>query len=303
MIHHNGDFYPDVFLAGAPKSGTTFLFNRLAAHSVICASNPKETDYFLDPNNPNKKSDRTLAKNPYPDHYDSLADGLVHLDGSVWTIYQTELAGKMKTLGRKPKILFILREPARRILSSFQYTSNNLSAVKNLSFSQYVECLMSSEIDIIEKACKSKTAAFSLQNELSYSKYSIYLDKWREAVGVENMKIFLFEDLKADPDLCYKQVCDFLGLETEELEVDFDEKNQSVVIKNRFVHYFLHRAFSLVGFKVPFKQQLKRIYSRLQHTEAAKVNYDKDLSKLKAYYRPFNEKLSTDYQLDLKAWK
>lgn len=303
MIHYNGDHYPDVFLAGAPKSGTTFLFNWLAKHPKVCASDPKETDYYLDEENPNKKSDRWLSQNAYPDHYNSLDGDLLHLDGSVWTIYQKELMNRLATLKTKPKALFILREPARRILSSFQYTSNNMAAVKNLTFHEYTEALLKADFAAIQRACKSNKSAYSLQNELLFSDYSFYLNLWKEAIGEDNMQILLFEELKTDQNLCYVKACEFLGLKVERLDIDAHERNKSVIIKNKSVHYFLHRIFALVGYKVPFKDQLKRLYSRLQHVgEKKPINHEKDLAKLREYYKPLNQKLSKDFGLDLSVW-
>lgn len=304
MIVQNGEFYPDVFLAGAPKSGTTFLFHPLAKHSSICASNPKEPDFYLDDDNPNKKSEKRLLKKPYTNHFDSLDEGLLHLDGSQWTIYQLQLIEKISHFEKKPKVLFILREPARRILSSFQYTSNNISAVGDMSFSQYVDYLLNSDYQRIENGCKSIESAYSLQNELKFSDYSFYLDRWKEAVGEENMQIFLFEDMKTNTARCYARVCDFLGIDQEEMQVDAEQMNKSVEIKSKFVHYFLHKAFALTGFRVPFKKQMKQVYARLQHKDdAEKENYSVDLARLKAHYKPLNEKLALAYQLDLTGWK
>jgi hypothetical protein len=303
MIVHNGEYYPDVFLAGAPKSGTTFLFHPLSRHSQICASEPKEPDFHLDDENPNKKSVKNLLKKPYTDYFNDLTGEKLHLDGSQWTIYQTGLINEISTFEEKPKVLFILREPARRILSSFQYTSNNLSAVTDMSFSKYVHYLLHEDDGAIASHCRNVQAAYSLQHELKFSDYGYYLDKWEKAVGAENMKIFLFEEMKVNTEDCYKQVCQFLNLEEEAMQLDPDQMNKSVQIKNKSLHYVLHKAYGLVGYKVPFKSQIKRLYETVQHKQKNEaMDFGIDIDKLKKYYHPYNEKLAEHYQLDLAAW-
>ena len=38
--------YPDFFIAGNSKSGTTALYHFLAQHPEVCMSNPKEPNFF-----------------------------------------------------------------------------------------------------------------------------------------------------------------------------------------------------------------------------------------------------------------
>ncbi|GAB5524369.1 MAG: hypothetical protein Roseis2KO_22410 [Roseivirga sp.] len=304
MINHNGKLYADIFLAGAPKSGSTFLFSALANHSGICASEPKEPDFYLDRNNPYRKPEKHLLKKKYQDYFSSLNDHLLHLDGTQLTIYQTDLINTIAHFTKKPKILFIFREPAERILSSFRYTSNNLSAVNDMTFSQYVDYLLSGDDEAIKSHCKNVQAGYSLSNELRFSDYGFYLHKWREAVGAENIKVFLFEDMKSNTQDCYEQICHFLGLQKEPMQAKIDQMNRSVEIKNKRVHYILHKLYGLTGYKVPFKKQIKQLYGSLQHKKGGQgPDVTIEIDKLRAYYRPLNEKLAEDFRLNLSTWE
>ncbi len=304
MIIHNGKCYADIFLAGAPKSGSTFLFSALANHPEICASEPKETDFHLDRDSPYRKPEKHLLKKTYQDYFASLDDHLLHLDGTQLTIYQTGLISTIARFENKPKILFIFREPAERILSSFRYTSNNLSAVNDMTFSQYVNYLLSDNDEAIKGHCKNVQAGYSLSNELRFSDYGFYLHKWREAVGLENIKVFLFEEMRSNTQDCYNQICHFLNLQKEPMQANTDKMNRSVEIKNKRVHYFLHRLYGLTGYKVPFKRQIKQLYGSLQYKkELQKPDVTAEINKLKAYYKPRNEKLASDFQLNLSAWE
>ncbi len=303
MISFEGQIYPDVFLAGASKSGTTFLFDLLSEHSKIQPSSPKEPFFHIDQHNPHNQSNGLLSKESYESFYEPLNSDLLHLDGTSQTIYQTNIIEQLKKSRAKPKTIFVLREPANRILSSFQFTSNNLSAVRQLSFHQYVTLLLESDKKKIGEACRNDKAAFSLQNELLYSRYSFFLEKWRAAIGVDNMLIFLFEEMKSNPELCLERAFHFLDIQKERLVTAVDKVNSSVVIKNRSIHYFLHKAYSLTGYKIPLKKHVKKVYARFQHSMEEEFDYMDDLGKLKEYYKPHNERLATEFNLDLSTWR
>lgn len=303
MILWDQQHYPDVFLAGAAKSGTTYLFDLLAAHSQVQGCQPKEPFFFIDKGNPYKQSTTGIFRKEYLDFYKPLREGCLHLDGTSQTIYQQELLSQLKDMPKKPKVLFILREPASRILSSFQYTSNNLAAVNNLSFSEYVDSLLEPNHNKIVDACKNHQAAFSLTHELTYSCYISYLSLWERAVGKENMLVILFEEMKKNHEITLKEIYEFLGINVERLEEIPEKVNQSISVKNKSIHYILYKAFSMTGYRIPFKSSIKKIYIKLQHAPTKEdKGFQDDISRLKKYFVPFNQELARQFNLNLSSW-
>ena len=53
--------YPDIFIAGAPKCGTTTLYDWLAQHPAVFAPDTKEPHHFFNPYGPKMERDRYLA--------------------------------------------------------------------------------------------------------------------------------------------------------------------------------------------------------------------------------------------------
>ncbi|MBO6497571.1 MAG: sulfotransferase [Roseivirga sp.] len=303
MILWNQQYYPDVFLAGAAKSGTTYLFDLLAAHSQIQGCHPKEPFFFIDKGNPYRQTTRGIFRREYLDFYKPLHEGCLHLDGTSQTIYQQELLSQFNDMPKKPKVLFILREPASRILSSFQYTSNNLAAVNRLSFSEYVDSLLEPNHRVIIDSCKNEKAAFSLTHELRYSCYISYLSLWERAVGKENMMVILFEEMKRNHELTLKEICEFLGIKAERLKEGSEKVNQSISVRNKSIHYILNKAFSMAGYRVPFKSSIKSLYIKLQHAPTTEdLDFQDDISRLKKFFVPFNQELATKFDLNLSIW-
>ena len=54
--------YPNLIIAGAPKSGTSSLFSNLTAHPEVGGANKKETKYFLDKGYPLFSTDYNYYK-------------------------------------------------------------------------------------------------------------------------------------------------------------------------------------------------------------------------------------------------
>ena len=305
MITFKEQHYPEIFLAGVPKSGTTYLFDMLSRHGQIQPSKPKETYFHLDSDNPFNAKNRNFAKRGYVNFFASNESKVLHMDGTPLNLYQKDLVSELYEMDEKPKGVFVLREPARRILSSYQYTSNNLSAIKNLSFPEYVDCLLNGKLQQIAKACKNQIAVYSLQSELEFSKYIIYLKKWERAVGKNNMKIILFENLKDNLSVEMSILFEFLKIDQMEKGNFEVRQNASVEIKNKFVHYYLYKMFSAVGYNVPFKSTLKKVYSKIQLVEnkASDNSVDGGIEQLKAHFEPFNKELADTFDLDLSSWK
>lgn len=305
MINFEEQRYPEIFLAGVPKSGTTYLFDILSRHPLIQPSNPKETYFHLDSDNPFYSKASHLVIKDYLKFFDLNENSHLHMDGTPLNLYQRGLVDMLSRMDEKPKGIFVLREPARRIFSSYQFTSNNLSAIKDLSFSEYVDCLLNNQLDRIAKACKNDRAVYSLQSELEFSKYVVYLKKWEKSVGKNNMKIILFENLRANVTNEMASLFEFFNIDQME-KGNFEVKqNASVEIKNKYVHYYLYKMFGAVGYNLPFKSTLKKVYSKIQFVEnkASDTSVNDGIEQLKSHFEPFNRELADTFDLDLSSWK
>ena len=61
----------------------------------------------------------------------------------------------------------------------------------------------------------------------------------------------------------------------------------------------------MVGYNVPFKSFLKKIYFTVQNmsTITAKTDYKEDLEKLSASLTPHNIQLAKEFDFDITSWK
>ena len=302
MLKTENYTFPDIFLAGAPKAGTTTLFDLLNTHSAIQGAVNKEPAFYMDKSSPHNQSKLPNPKNNYLDFYQTPEDGSRHLDGSSQTMYQDDLFDLIKKENVFPKFIFLLREPAERIRSSFYYTSNNLAAVEALNFDQYVDLLLADQHEKIRPFCKHERAFYSLSHELKFSRYHHYLERWKEVLGLDNMLIFTFDQLKKDQDLLWKDLLGFLGLAYEPLALHEKKRNPTRMVKYPKLHFWLHQVYERTGYHFPLAEPFKRLYGGLQFQSSAEDKNEASLQALKKYFRPWNEKLAADYHVEISQW-
>jgi len=301
MIEEGQHIIPDILIPGVPKSGTTFLFDALAAHPDICPANPKETYFHLSERNPYHRSGEPKT---YYQFFKEKSPDFLHMDGSQFNMFDEELLSQVNQLIKKPKVIIMLREPARRIYSSFQYTSHNLSALRGLSFAQYVGFLLEENWNELRTYCKDEKAAYSMTHEKEYTDYLKYLRLWRDAVGEENLKILIFEEFKVQANDYVIEVLEFLGLTTENYAPISPNQNATQAIKHKQLHYWLNKAFAAFGYRIPFKAAVKKLYGRLQHTDQLILEEDEvALRDLKEYFAPQIRPLAEEFQLNLSKWQ
>ena len=300
MIEERGIKIPDIMIAGVPKSGTTFLFNALANHPNICPSTPKETYFHINAENPYSTA---LKYADYAQFFKESDSETLHLEGSQLNLFDKGLIDTITRLTKKPKVLVVLRDPAIRIYSSFQYTSNNLAAIKDLSFDTYVSYLLNGETDKIKVHCKNEKIAFSLTNELDFSNYAEHLNNWSKAVGKENLMVMLSNDLKEIPEAVIKNCFLFLGLEPSGLDGVEIGTNSTHQVENKRLHYLLNTIYAQFGYQVPFKKSLKKAYAKLQFRSTEMSSSDKAaIQRLRLFFRESNRALEDTFGLDVKMW-
>lgn len=303
MLKHKEHVYPDIFLAGAPKAGTTSLFDLLNEHPKIQGANNKEPAFFMDKDSSHNQANLRNASDNYLSFYEPYKPEALHLDGSTQTMYQRGFAKQLKASGLRPKFIVLLRDPAERIYSSFNYTANNLASIEGIGFDEYQEILLSNRLEALRPYCKNERAFYSMSHELEFSKYHEFLKMWEDVLGKEQMKILSFEQLKSNPEQLWFEVLEFLGLAQMPLPKSIGSRNPTRMIRNPKTHYFLHQLYERVGYRLPLANGLKRLYRRLQYSAKKEGDDAISLNQLAEYFQPWNMRLADDFGVDISQWR
>lgn len=295
-----------VFIGGAHKCGTSSLFSYLSAHPFVNASNPKETFFFMDDDHPLINPLYNFSKNDI-NGFDKFFNKKnlsteIRLEATTHYLFQENIIDKLKQLGGQLKIIFILREPASRVYSSFKYTQNNLANISNqITFTQYVDDLTSERLEIPDYL--SYKNLYVLKNDIEYSKYVLYLEKWYQGFDESQIKLLLFENLKENPREVLFEISNFLEISDDEFDnIKLTRKNVTVRVNNQPLHKLALAINKRIGKFLPpsFKSFYK---SALSSTQGRKSREDQlAIEKLKRLYRSYNAQLSDRYGLDVRKW-
>jgi hypothetical protein len=110
--------FPDFFIAGAPRCGTTSLASYLRDHPEICFSSPKETHYFVvSAVDPELRLDveRHYVDRFFP-HYDADVHRIMG-EGSVTYLYFPNTIEQILALNPKARFIVMLRNPVEMVPS------------------------------------------------------------------------------------------------------------------------------------------------------------------------------------------
>jgi hypothetical protein len=304
--------YPNLVIAGAPKCGTSSLFNWLVDHPDVCGSSVKETFFLMDRDNPLRRKacnfhDHGLEA--YASFFPDCSSGdRIVVEATTHYLYQQTALDVLASLATRPRILFVLRKPSERVLSSFGFSRNNLGRVRgDLSFSDYVRLVESGDDPrTFERRLGAGPSAYVLARDLRYSRYVDYLAQWRDRVGEDRMRILLFEEMSADPRREVQTICDWLGIDPSfYASYDFTARNRTVAVRSpRLQRLAIAVARRMRDSKV--KALAKRLFVALQSGSGKPARSGQDeaaLDRLDAQFKPWNDRLSQQFGLDLDPWQ
>ncbi|MGR8920876.1 MAG: sulfotransferase domain-containing protein [Gammaproteobacteria bacterium] len=211
---------PDFIIIGAPKCGTTSLYNYLIQHPDVCPAIEKETRYF------DQRFHHSLwwYRGNFPTVFRAAwqrLSGRRFVAGESTPTYLFDRATPARVRAVLPdvKLIVLVREPVDRAFSNYNMEVRN--GAESLSFE---DALAAEEERLADPRIEtlSDGTAFPY-NELHYAyvargRYTEQIDRWLEHFPAENLLVLKSEDMYEDPRGVVNRTFDFLGLPGFELE-------------------------------------------------------------------------------------
>ncbi|RED95655.1 sulfotransferase family protein [Marinoscillum furvescens] len=222
------EWMPDFLVIGAGKCGTTSLDNYLKQHPEIYISPVKEPNFF----GYEMLSEADLAARPGEqwhyrqsvtnlEDYQTLFDGATSEQVSGETsntyLYHQMAPERIRYHNPNMKLIAIFRQPAERLWSRYMH----LARENRLPTRHFSDCLDQSSIwwkrnDLIREG-------FYYKN----------LSRYYQLFGADQIKVYLFDEFKANGPEVLKDIYAFLGVDTD-FQVDkLVALNQSGIVKNK----------------------------------------------------------------------
>lgn len=220
-----------VFIAGFEKCGTSTLHHWLSQHPNICASIPKEPQYF--------EREYWLGERyylrTYFDHRDEYNTTML-LDSRPRNAIVPYVVDRIKESCVDPKFIFLLRNPAHRAVSAWWHWRSMRPGREPLVFKDAIL----SNMDEFYHNEQRPFELFSSEQEyltnldpaggtykrlyLENGLYDRHIKRFEQTFGTENIHIILLEDLSYPST--YSGVLDFLQLSFV-ISESFRNKNEA----------------------------------------------------------------------------
>ncbi|MCF8218512.1 MAG: sulfotransferase domain-containing protein [Bacteroidales bacterium] len=224
--------HPDFLIIGAGKSGTTALYKYLQQHPQVFMPTTKEPDFFAlegetptDPKNDPEKlhyyPQAVYDAEEYQNLFQEAKEDQLTGEASTLYLYKEGTHEKIKQYRPDIKMIAIFRNPAERLYSRYLHLAR---------IEEQPEGPLENIFD--------KSTIWWRRNDLIYEGfYYQHLSKYFHLFKPEQIKIFLYEDLKQDDLSVIKEVYEFLGVD-DQFQPDTSIRfNESGFIKNKWKEY------------------------------------------------------------------
>ena len=273
-------------IGGTEKSGTTSVFSYLSQHPQVCGSNVKETDFFRN----TWKGDVTSDEAVYAGYFEHGDDSQLRMEASPgYLAAGEEVIGRMHTMLPDTRLLFMLRDPADRLYSSYSFHVSKLNIPEDVSFEKYIESCL--RYDRGESSAEELGIGEWYLKALSSGDYFRHLSSYRKYFSDEQIMVVSFDDLASDVRSLMKEVCDFIDIDASFYDnFEFRKVNVTFSSKNKLLHKFAmlmnERSERFLRQRPGLKQFLVGIYKSVnQEREGYDPMSDNARSELNAYYR------------------
>lgn len=304
---------PNVVIAGAPKCGTSSLFEWLASHPEACGSSIKETRYLLDRESLVFKADANVHDHglagyaAYFRHCDPMRVNVI-VEATPDYLYQRTAVEVLSRLEPQPQIVFILRKPSERVYSWYQFSrTNRVILDPSVTFAQFVELLRREDAPIWKRWPHARQG-------LDESRYIEHLEAWLACFPRSRLHVFLFERMREDERAFMRDVAERLAIDPSFYDdYDFPRKNATVQLRSSALHRTRLWLSRLRPGRLLPEGRLKRLAQRGFRRSYARLNVESVgyqvsvedravLDQLDREFAPYNQRLAHEFGLDLRAW-
>ena len=294
---------PNFLIVGAERSGTTSLYYYLKEHPQIFTPKRKECRFFSNMSGNHRGPGDEYMNNSIIKNikdYKFLFEGVSNEKaiGDISPDYLYFYKNSINNINKyliNPKIIIILRNPIKRAYSN--YFLHIREERETLSFEEAIK---------EDKNRRNHNWAWGwyfVDVGFYYNQVKAYLDNF------EQVKIYLFDDLKKDTLSLVKDIYGFLGVDTSFAPNVKIRYNVTGIPKNKFIHKFLREPNILKSMVKPVVKTLIPRGERRKIIEKIKMkNLQKPQMKpetreyLKNLYQEDILKLQDLIKRDLSSW-
>ena len=293
---------PNLIVIGAARSGTTALYEHLRQHPQIFLSSSKEANYFafegepLDYRGPG--ADFVNNSTPSWDSYLKLFAGApsdaVIGDISPLYLYAPKAAERIRARLPDARLVAILRNPIEQAFSHFLYARARM-----------IEPLDSFDAALDAEPERLRDHWQPMFQYSDFPRYAEQIRRFQSHFPPEQLKIFLYEDYRADPKGVLHQIFEFAGVDASFVPALNQDANPGGDPRSRLLQAIIMRPNllgSIAAFFLPLAVR-RRIRDRISRLNVARAEFSPTArARLAAKLRPDILELQEMLGRDLSGW-
>jgi hypothetical protein len=226
---------PDFFIVGAPKSGTTALYEYLRQHPDLYLPERKELRYFgqdLD-----VRDRRKLTVDEYLAYFAAAAPDARIGTAYVWYLYSRSAASEIRAFNPDARIIVMLRNPVDMVPALHgEHLTNG-----NENIATFTAAL---DAEPERRAGRQLPPRVHLPQGLLYSevaRYSDQLARYFSSFGRAQVHVILFDDFARSPAKVYQETIHFLGVRHGFSPASYEVINPSKRLRSERLRHLLAR--------------------------------------------------------------
>jgi len=294
-----GQRWPDFFIVGAVRAGTTSLFDFLGQHAAVFFPAVKELHFFA----PHVQPDPRLYFPPIHDEraylslYTAARADQLRGDASPSYLWDSDSASRIAACNPQAKIIISLRNPIQRAYS--HYLLDWSTGLEKLSF---LEALHEDQVHM-----PGRWGEEHLYLELGL--YCKQVERYLARFDRRQIKIILFDDLQTHPDAVGSSVLEFLGLSaTRRAPYRFPQRSVTVVPRGPRASCLLYHMQTVLAYcPSAWRPRLRGRFLWLRErflVQSAKPRMEREAGRFLAeFYKQELDELERLSGHDVKHWR
>lgn len=215
---------PDFMIIGAPKSGTTSLWQALCTHPCIIPPLSKEIHFF------NRQIHKGLKwySRYFPPLHKFSKNNFITGEGTPNYLDDPICPSFIASLFPDIKLIIVTREPIDRAISHWHHNQRYNESMRLREPRNILDAIQD-EMEILElfgmDSLENGELFLSELGYISRGLYSYHINKWLDYFPLSQILIIRSEEMFKNPEKALKSSFDFLGLFPHDIQ-DFPMANQ-----------------------------------------------------------------------------
>jgi hypothetical protein len=274
------EHWPNFFIVGAPKAGTTSLYEYLKDVPGIYMSPIKEPNFFSENTIRENYPVTKIRKNfEYLELFEGAKEEKILGEASTTYLSDPEVSHKIHNINPRAYILISLRDPVERAFS--HYLMHIRTTWLTSSFNDELKKSLSSDLNLSIPHLK-------LEHGLYFDDVKRYLDIF----GTKQVKIIIFEEWATNIEQTIQEILIFLGLTISKIYVNPMIHNEYEMFRGKISKHILrNKTIGIIAKATMTKSQRDYIRNKL-YKKGKKPKMDEtDRKILIDYYKDDVRKL------------